>query len=152
MAARGANGLAGPVGTVGLALLLAGCGRGPDMVAGICRDGPRDAMGRATQTCTPRGQGHPVRIVRGAQGSFPVFDGGVSGQPALAATARDLGLGATLFDPRRDTVLWPARGRSPVIVTFAVADPARGGATSTMRVVFRPEDGAVLGYRQVPRR
>jgi hypothetical protein len=92
-----------------------------------------------------------LRVVEGAAGSWPVFEGSVSGQAALDATTQSLGLSAPRFDPRRDEVLWPVRGKTPVIVTFAAADPARGGARSTLRVVFRPEDGVVLGYRRVPR-
>ncbi len=135
-----------------MVLVLAGCGTAPDLVPGNCRAGPLDDAGRAQQVCTPRGSGDPVRIVLDPAGSWPEFRGGISGQPALDATTRALGLSPPRFDPRRDEVLWPARGRSPVIVTFAASDPARGGATSTLRVVFRPEDGAVLGYRRVPRR
>ncbi len=152
MAPGGGNGLVRLCGGIGVTFLLAGCGSSPDLVPGICRDGPRDASGRDTQVCTPRGPGDPVRVVRGVSGSWPVFDGGISGQPALEATTQALGLAPPRFDPRRDEILWPARGPSPVIVTFAAADPARGGALSTLRVVFRPEDGAVLGYRRVPRR
>jgi len=152
MALGGGHGWTRLSGIFGMTLLLAGCGSTPDLVAGTCRDGPRDAAGRGTQVCTPRGQGDPVRVVRSDTGSFPVFDGGVSGQPALAATAHALALAPPQFDPRRDQVLWPGHGPSPIIVTFAAADPGRGGAVSTLRVVFRPADGAVLGYRRVPRR
>ena len=152
MALRGEQRLSAAVAGIALALLLAGCGSAPDLVEGICRAGPRDADGRAQQVCTPRGQGDPVRIVLDPAGSWPEFVGGTSGQPALDAASRAIGTAPPRFDPRRDVVLWPAGGRSPVIVTFAAADPARGGATSTPRVVFRPEDGAVLGYRRVPRR
>jgi len=152
MAPRGGYSLRASFAGIALALLLAGCGSAPDLLAGICRAGPLDDAGRAQQVCTPRGSGDPVRIVLDPAGSWPEFGGGISGQPALDATTRALALSPPRFDPRRDEVLWPARGRSPVIVTFAAADPTRGGAPSTLRVVFRPEDGEVLGYRRVPRR
>jgi hypothetical protein len=93
-----------------------------------------------------------LRIVQGERTSWPVFAGDISGRPALDAAVAALALAPPRFEPRRDDVLWPTRGASPVIVTFSAADPARGGAQSTLRVVFRPEDGAVLGYRRVPRR
>lgn len=139
------------VGAGALALVLSGCGGGPELVPGICRDGPRDPDGRTQQLCAPRSAGDPVRIVTDPGGSWPVFVGNVSGRPALDATIGALGVGPPRFDPRRDQVIWPSRGRSPVIATFAVADPARGGTVSTLRVMFRPADGSVLGYRRVPR-
>jgi hypothetical protein len=153
MARRGHHRLSSArVRAVALALLLAGCGSGSDLVPGICRSGPQDAAGNAQQVCTARGSGDPVRIVLDPAGSWPEFDGGASGRAALNAASRTLDLAPPQFDPRRDQVLWPARGRSPVIVTFAVSGPAPGGAVSTLRVMFRPEDGEILGYRRVPRR
>lgn len=136
------------------AALLEGCGGYSDLVAGTCRGGSRDSAGNSVQTCTPRGGGgDPVRILTGDSGSWPTFrNGAVSGQPALTAALTELGLTAVRFEPRKDQALWARGTTDQMVLTFAALDPERPSPTTTLRVLFREADGAVLGYRRVPRR
>ncbi|TDL88064.1 hypothetical protein [Meridianimarinicoccus aquatilis] len=141
------------VGLLAAVVLLEGCGGGyTPLVAGTCRSGARDPAGNSVQVCTPRGGGDTVRIVTGQSGSWPTFrNNTVSGQPALTAAQTELGLAAVRFDPRKDEALWARGSTDQVVLTFAATNPDRPGRALTLRVLFRTADGAVLGYRSVPR-